>query len=105
MDKTLANTLPRHVAGAALAVCFAMGTTGASALHMPAPTIIPDEAVYLTIHLPTGCRAEMTVSDGVLVRASIVDRDCLPAGAKARPVPASLTDFPALREPTVRRLR
>lgn len=54
---------------------------------------LPKEIVRQAVHTPTGCLAQITVTDRKVVHANIIDPDCLPQGVKARPIPGKTRDF------------
>jgi len=85
-----------------LTASFLVGLQGAApaahAIALPAKSPLPLEAVHFAVHLPTGCVAEVTMNDGHLVKARIVDRDCLPEGSAPRNVPGTMRDFSKERD-------
>ncbi len=54
---------------------------------------LPKEIVRQAVHMPTGCLAQITVTDRRVVHANIIDPDCLPQGVTAQPVPGKARDF------------
>ncbi len=77
-----------------------IGAVLAASVSLPANARLPEafsnlpiELVRSAVHLPTGCLAQVTVSEQRVVRANIVDKDCLPKGVSAQPIPGQTADF------------
>ncbi len=95
---TIRPSLSNGVLTAMLLVGLQMAAPAALAIALPAKSPLPLEAVHLAVHLPTGCVAELTTNEGHLIKAQIVDTDCLPEGSAPRDVPGTLRDFSKTRE-------
>ena len=83
----------RSIVAFATLAALAIAAAPAEARLPEAFSKLSKEIVRKAVHMPTGCLAQVVMDDTQLVKANIVDPDCLPKGIEARPVPGESRDF------------
>lgn len=89
----ICTTLRPSALMAAFLIVTAIGSTQANARLTRASLPVPAESAYMAVHLPTGCLARVVLSDRALIKAWIIDADCLPQGVAQQSMPGKRVDF------------